>query len=195
MGRPATDKRSRLIQAAATQFHRNGLHRTSLAEVARTAGIPPGNTYYYFRSKDELTRAVVDEWAARLVDHFSSFDETDPWESLRAYLAAARERQVGYTAHGCPLAGLSNDLRRQGRHAHVDASRLHSMELEWLAEQFRLGGLPIADAESHARFLLAGIQGAFQLAHATGNQEFIASATAYLNAWLATVSARHCHPA
>ena len=35
---------------------------TTLADIAQAADVPLGNVYYYFKSKDELIRAVVADY-------------------------------------------------------------------------------------------------------------------------------------
>src|SRR5919109_1095410 len=52
-------KRERLVESATALFHEQGVHRTTLAEVAERAEIPLGNVYYYFKTKDELVGAVL----------------------------------------------------------------------------------------------------------------------------------------
>ena len=50
MGRPATDKREKLVAAAMDRFHAQGYEGTSLADVAAAAGLSAGNVFYYFRT-------------------------------------------------------------------------------------------------------------------------------------------------
>ncbi len=90
MGRPATDKRQRLVTAAIEQFHRNGYARTSLADVAKAAGLSVGNVFYYFKAKDDLARAVIDAWCALLAGYLVDLDcETDPWRRLARFINQA----------------------------------------------------------------------------------------------------------
>jgi AcrR family transcriptional regulator len=54
-------KRERLVVAAAGDLlHRQGVAATTLAQVADAAEVPPGNVYYYFKTKDDLVRAVIE---------------------------------------------------------------------------------------------------------------------------------------
>jgi AcrR family transcriptional regulator len=53
-------KRERLIASAADLLHRQGVERTTLAEIAKAADVPPGNVYYYFKTRDELVHAVIE---------------------------------------------------------------------------------------------------------------------------------------
>ncbi|MEL6341763.1 MAG: helix-turn-helix domain-containing protein [Myxococcota bacterium] len=53
--------RARLIQTALTLFARDGFTRTSIAAIARAAGLSKGLMYHYFSSKEELIRAVMQQ--------------------------------------------------------------------------------------------------------------------------------------
>src|SRR5690349_12400250 len=53
-------KRQRLVVAAGDLQHRYGMSSTTLAQVAEAADVPVGNVYYYFKTKDDLVRAVID---------------------------------------------------------------------------------------------------------------------------------------
>jgi TetR/AcrR family transcriptional repressor of nem operon len=66
MGRPASDKRERLVFSAIDQFHRNGYSRTSLVDGAKAADLSARNVFYYFKAKDDLARAVIHQWCSRL---------------------------------------------------------------------------------------------------------------------------------
>lgn len=59
--RAPAGKRERLAAGASKLLHHNGVAATSLAEIAQAADVPLGNVYHYFKSKDELIRAVVAE--------------------------------------------------------------------------------------------------------------------------------------
>ncbi len=58
LGRPegatAEETRKRLLQAAAALFARNGLHGTTLGEIAGAAGLTAPAIYNHFSSKDDL---------------------------------------------------------------------------------------------------------------------------------------------
>ena len=58
--------RERLVTAAVQLLHQQGIERTTLADIAKAADVPPGNVYYYFKTRDELVRAVIAARAARL---------------------------------------------------------------------------------------------------------------------------------
>src|SRR5258708_35611531 len=66
MARTHIDKRSRLVSAAVSLAYQNGVGATSLADIAREAEGPVGNVYYYFKTKDEIGEAIVEQRLADL---------------------------------------------------------------------------------------------------------------------------------
>ena len=56
-----SDKRERLIDAANVLIHRHGFHKTTLADIAKESDVPLGNVYYYFKTKEEICDAVIEE--------------------------------------------------------------------------------------------------------------------------------------
>src|SRR6266545_2976132 len=60
MGKTQTDKRTRLIETAMKLAYKQGFRESSLADIAKAAHVPVGNVYYYFKTKEELGKAVVE---------------------------------------------------------------------------------------------------------------------------------------
>ena len=53
------DKRSMIVEAASTLFQRFGYSKTSLEDIAKTAGLGKGTIYYYFESKEDIFLEVL----------------------------------------------------------------------------------------------------------------------------------------
>ena len=51
-------RRGQILTAAAARFAAEGFHRTSMQDVITATGLSPGGVYRYFRSKDEIIRAI-----------------------------------------------------------------------------------------------------------------------------------------
>jgi TetR/AcrR family transcriptional regulator len=65
-GRPSIylNAREEIANAALKLFAQRGFEATSIGEIAVQAGVPKTNVIYYFNSKEELWRYVVDaQWA------------------------------------------------------------------------------------------------------------------------------------
>lgn len=185
MGRPATDKRQRLVAAAIEQFHVKGVGGTSLADVARGADIPAGNVFYYFKTKDDLVRAVADRWCGLLSGYLQELDGNgDPMQRIEGFIDQACVLGDMYVALSCPLAGLTRDLRQGGGSLAAEAARIYAVQVAWLEGQFAAGGFSHGDARAHTRFLMAGHHGAILLAHAQGDRALIEAEAESLKRWL-----------
>ena len=185
MSRPATDKRQRLVTAAIDQFHQVGYSRSSLADVAKAAGISAGNVFYYFKTKDDLARAAVDEWCSLLAGYLSALEsERDPWQRVEGFIEQARTMSDIYVSMGCPLAGLTRDLKQENDGLKGEASRIYAVQFAWLAEQFRLAGVPCADCEEHSRYLMAAYHGSILLAFAQSDPSLINGEVKRLKNWI-----------
>lgn len=89
-------RRGQLLDAAKTVFAEKGYHDTTVADVARAAGLSYGSVYWYFDSKEALFRALMSECEAALrlsVEVALSTTPTrdDPVAPFRAAVRAAFE--------------------------------------------------------------------------------------------------------
>ena len=185
MGRSASDKRDRLVAAAVQQFHHRGYARTSIADVAQAAGMPAGNVFYYFKAKEDLARAVVDEWCRMLAVYLAALDPLpSAAKRIEAFIDQGQAISAMYVALGCPLAGLARDLRQGAGALQQEAGRVYAVQFEWLTGQFAAAGFPEPQALAHTRFLMAGYHGAILLAHAQGDPSLIDAEVVALKAWL-----------
>jgi TetR/AcrR family transcriptional repressor of nem operon len=73
----SSDKRERLMEAAKALIHRQGFGQTTLADIAGESGVPLGNVYYYFKTKDEIASAVIEEYRQHTVETFRKLDESE----------------------------------------------------------------------------------------------------------------------
>ncbi len=80
--------REQLVQAARLVFARYGFKKTALDDIAREARKGKSTIYYYFKSKDEIFKAVIDAEAEIRVkvieDRISGI--SDSQEKLKTYI-------------------------------------------------------------------------------------------------------------
>jgi AcrR family transcriptional regulator len=62
-------RREEILGAAKAVFAAKGFHATTIADVARAAGISYGSVYWYFESKDALFHELMDEQERALRHH------------------------------------------------------------------------------------------------------------------------------
>src|SRR5689334_14575551 len=95
-------KRERLVESATALFHEQGVHRTTLAEVAERADVPLGNVYYYFKTKDELVGAVLAGYQAQADVLIESLERgRTPQARLKALVRNWNDMRDAVVSHGC----------------------------------------------------------------------------------------------
>jgi TetR/AcrR family transcriptional repressor of mexAB-oprM operon len=94
---PRQERVDSLLVVAEEQFLARGFAATSVAEIARAAGIEPGSVYWYFRSKDHAFAAVLNRLLDREVDRLAALD-SDPADRLFAALDSVESRR---SLHPC----------------------------------------------------------------------------------------------
>lgn len=65
------EKRARILEAATRIFASKGFACSTVAEVAREAGVADGTIYLYFRNKDDLLIRLVEERISLLIERMS----------------------------------------------------------------------------------------------------------------------------
>jgi AcrR family transcriptional regulator len=59
-------RRARIVSVAQRLFAQQGLEATSMQQVVTEAGTSIGNCYFYFRNKEELLKAVIEDVNAKI---------------------------------------------------------------------------------------------------------------------------------
>lgn len=68
-------KRRQIIDGASRTFLAQGFDAASMGAIARTAGVSKGTLYVYFKSKEELFEAIVEEQCQQQAREIFTFDE------------------------------------------------------------------------------------------------------------------------
>jgi AcrR family transcriptional regulator len=66
------DKHQAIVDAARELFTTVGYENTTIAEVARKAGVAVGTVYLYFKNKNELLFAVKGDWELEFISYFNN---------------------------------------------------------------------------------------------------------------------------
>jgi TetR/AcrR family transcriptional regulator, transcriptional repressor for nem operon len=177
-------KRRRLMAAAAEVVHRQGVERTTIADIARAADVPTGNVYYYFKTKDDLVAAALAEHSRQLDAVTGELDRlTGPRERLKALVAGWVEQRDLAARFGCPTGTLAAELdKRTEGGLDAEAGKVVRRLLDWVAGQFRELGLP--DPDGLALTLVGAYQGMSLLTNALRDPEIMAKEGARLTDWL-----------
>ena len=91
-GRIRRENVERILKAAERVFAEAGFAGATMADIAERSGLPKANLHYYFGTKDDLYRAVLDNILRMWLAPIASFTpDADPAATLTAYVTAKME--------------------------------------------------------------------------------------------------------
>jgi TetR/AcrR family transcriptional repressor of nem operon len=161
------ETRHRIVETAAREFRRNGIHATGLADVMAAAGLTHGGFYRHFQSKDQLVAeacaAGMNSIVARAEAAACQSDSNGGLEAIiESYLAVNhRDDRAG----GCPLTSLGSELARADNETRATVSEGIVRFVEALATRARRRKPELA--KSDALFVLSALVGAVTLSRIT----------------------------
>lgn len=154
--------REQLIQAARVVFARYGYKKTALDDIAREARKGKSTIYYYFKSKDEIFKAVIDTEAGirkdAIDEQISSIE--DPKQKLKTYIYVrmlSLKMVVNY------YEAIKNDLldklyfvdNFRANHLEAEISIVQNLLLEGIAK----GVFTIQNPELTAKTIVTALHG------------------------------------
>ena len=154
--------REQLVQAARQVFVRYGYKKTALDDIARESRKGKSTIYYYFKSKDEIFKAVIDAEAkirAKTIDDQISILE-DPQLKLKTYVYV---RMLTLKKVGNYYEAIKNDLLdnlyfvNSFRNNHFDAEI--NLVKDLLLEGIEKGVYTIQNPELTAKTIVTLLQG------------------------------------
>jgi AcrR family transcriptional regulator len=159
------DKRTRIVDTAVRLVHEQGFAQTSLADIARESGVPLGNLYYYFKTKDAIGEVLVERMSVAAAAARATWEaELEPRERIVAFVQATIDARESVARSGCQVGSLCAELHKAPGPLAEHAAKLFEDFLEWLAAQFRLLGKG-AESRDLAFHLVSAVQGASLLAN------------------------------
>jgi TetR/AcrR family transcriptional regulator, transcriptional repressor for nem operon len=181
-------KRDRLVASAGELLHRKGVASTTLADIAQAADVPVGNVYYYFRTKDDLVRAVIGAQIDQVEALLTGLAALPgPAERLKALVGRWEQMRDIVARYGCPFGTLASELDRRDDGLDIEAAGPIRRILEWTENQIRTLGS--GDARELATILFAGIQGGALLSSTLRDPKVMSSQVRHLQRWIDTLAA------
>jgi len=176
-------KRERLVTAAREVLYEQGVERTTLAEIAEAAEVPPGNVYYYFKTKDELVEAAIASHTAEVKEIIESLDRhRTPRARLKAFVRMLVDQADTTARFGCPQGTLSSELDKREDELSRASAEMLRLPVEWAERQFRELGR--RDARDLAFALIASYQGISLLTNALRDPGLLTRETRRLDRWI-----------
>ncbi len=116
-GRPRASSRETLAEAACELFLEKGYEATSIADIARRAGVSRSSFFNYFGSKGDVLWAGLDERLIALDARLAADETTDAAADVRAAAATVADRfapdSLALALVNATAMGLSDELERE----------------------------------------------------------------------------------
>jgi len=158
--------RQRIVESANRLFYHQGYHNTSFTDVVKTAGVPRGNIYYYFKTKEEILHAAIDYRLERISHMLESWngEYRTPIERLHRFVAILDDSVDSLSRYGCPMGSLNTELGKADPKLQEHAENLFKTFESWLSDQFAELGYAGRAHELALRVMAIG-QGISTLTH------------------------------
>ncbi len=180
---PELGKRERLVAATRRVLHEQGVERSTLADIAGAAGVPVGNVYYYFKTKDELVAAAIDAHAEDIQRILASLDHhRSPKARLKAFVRMLVEQRDLTARYGCPQGSLCSELDKRDDGLNRSCAVLVRLPIDWAERQFQSMGR--RDARDLAIALIASYQGIALLTNTLRDPELMTREGKRLERWI-----------
>lgn len=183
------ETREKLVTIADTLFYENGYANTSFSDVAKESGIPKGNFYYHFKSKDDLLKAVIDHRLDIIRNLLEDCEKqyNNSRDRLKRIIDILKNETDNVLKYGCPMGSLNVEL---GKHRDIlqnQAAIMFTKFIQWCQAEFK--GLDYDDQEAkyNAMHLISTLQGAALLANVYNDDTFIKRETLELKKWIDSI--------
>lgn len=179
--------RTRLIQAAVDLAYRQGFGSTTLADIAKAAKVPPGNVYYYYKTKEEIAEAIVEQRLSELAAVQAELAKIkSPRERLCKLVLLWLENREAVAQYGCPIGTFCSESRKDGGVAPKKASAIFDGLLDWVEAQFG-EFCPRNEARGNAVHLVSVLEGVTVLANCAKGADLLEMESARLLRWIRSV--------
>jgi len=180
---PTQGKRERLVAGASEVIHRQGVEKTTIADIASAADVPVGNVYYYFKTKDELVAAAIDDHVRNIRSLLDSLERhRTPQARLKALVRALTNERELAAQYGCPLGSLCSELDKRTDGLDRECAQLLALPVDWAERQFQLIGR--RDARDLAVALIASYQGIALLTNTFRDPDLMTREARRLERWI-----------
>lgn len=179
------DNRQKIIDVANKLFYQRGYNQTSFAEIAEAVGIPKGNFYYYFKSKDDLLAAVIEHRIQQISSMLAEWDAQyeQPKERLHRFISMLQNNEEDLVRYGCPMGSLNVELSKTQPEMQTKAKEMFGVFVDWLMLQFDALG-HAAEARELALHFMSRAQGVSLITNVYADPVFLRNEVEQINRWI-----------
>jgi len=185
MSQRGSNNRDKIVQAADQLFYVNGYNQTSFSDIAEETGIPRGNFYYYFKTKDDILTAVLD-YRSHLIEEMLKACEqhsAEPREQLIYLVEVLIREEDNIINYGCPIGTMSTELSKSSVPLQQQVAALFELLRVWIEKKLSLIGFSHR-AQALSMEILSRLQGTTVLANVYHDVEFLKRSAKQHKQWL-----------
>ena len=184
MGTKGENNRTRIIEAADELFYKRGYNQTSFSDIADITGIPRGNFYYYFKTKDDILAAVVEARVKHYQEALVNCDSASnsPRERLFAFIDNMANSEDTIVDSGCPIGSLCTELAKDTDALQSKSREVFELLRDWISDQFKEIGFD--DANYMAMDMLARMQGIAVMSSTFKDNTYLQRSIDDLKSWV-----------
>ena len=182
-------QRQQIIDATDELLYKKGFNLMSFSDISQASGVPRGNIYYYFKTKDEVLQAVITHRLKQMQQMLEHWEATlpEPLQRLRRYAEIVSSESSRVTRYGCPMGSLNTELGKSQPELKKISKAQFDMFKKWLKKQFTLLN-PHSDAEALAMHLLVHTQGIATMSSVYADKKLISREVKMINSWLDSIA-------
>ena len=167
--------RQQIVKTANNLFYHQGFNQTSFSDIAQEAGIPKGNFYHYFKTKEDILDCVIEQRQLSIQNMLQNIEnETmQPAARVKLFINTLNTSKKGYAQYGCPIGTLISELGKNQQELKQDVSQVLLIIHDWIANQLEQTGIQHRQAIKHSKSILTRIQGAILLSQAFADKTYL----------------------
>lgn len=175
--RASSETREQILDIAEDLLRSRSFHAFSYADIADRIGIRKASIHYHFPSKEELGLALIDRFGARMdrqaeairASHPTPLEKLDAYFRVTEGILCERDRICIFGVLQAEYNALPPSMQQRVRALQDGHYAWLVRLLEWgrSTGAFRADGSP----SDQASMITAAVQGALQIARATGDDD------------------------
>ncbi|MEZ9589834.1 TetR family transcriptional regulator [Vibrio breoganii] len=128
--------KQRIVQGALELFNQQGERNVTTNHIAAHLGISPGNLYYHYSNKQEIIRAIFEDYTSELLDRFRPYEsQGESLVLLKHYVNSTFSLMWKYRFFYANLADIvSRDT--QLHHAYLEVQEKLRVNLVAIVQSF-----------------------------------------------------------
>jgi AcrR family transcriptional regulator len=154
------ERRLEIIETSDRLFRERGYTKVSVEAIIREIGVAKGTFYYYFKSKDEILGAIVENALHRIVDQVEQVADLPETTAMAKFELLLSDTRVGDDSNDA-LAEMMHMPENRELHELTNIQtvlRLSPLFARIVEQGNREGSLATPDPLETMQFLLTGAQ-------------------------------------